>query len=220
MKNTPDKPHNPLALLLALALLTVSLNGCGTSPAGEVAGPSVEPIGAQSPDDPTPSDDFAGAQEPEEDGASKDASFQDAPGSGEDHPEAFDSSSGENQDPAPRESFPPQSDSHLNGSVKTIGQDSFVVSQHFELPTQEEGSSIVVAPAEGSADEVLVTVHVTESTTFEIHTVKNGGVNGDADVEKQKGTFSDIQSDSFLNMDGHYEGADFQADSVIIYHFV
>lgn len=40
-----------------------------------------------------------------------------------------------------------------------------------------------------AVDKVLVTVYFSVETEFEIWTVKNGGVNGDADTEKQKGAF-------------------------------
>ncbi len=193
MKNKTLAPKSlkTFAAGLALALGLSCAGGCGAQPAAEVDIPRPEPIAAPN-----------SVESPDETQQSSDTSSE------------------TDQDPAPGERFPPQSDSHLDGTVKTIGEDSFVVSQHFEIPVQEEGTSMVVAPADGSPDEVLITVHITESTDFEIHTVRNGGTGGDADVEKQSGSFSDIGTGNSLNMDGHYEGDDFHADFVVIYRFV
>ena len=55
---------------------------------------------------------------------------------------------------------------------------------------------------------------------FEIWTVKNGGVNGDSDIEKRQGVFSDMSQGANINMTGNYDGNDFHAKHVIIYNFV
>lgn len=125
--------------------------------------------------------------------------------------------------PSGYDNIPPQSETELMGSVKTIGMDSLVVSQAFDMGTVEQdgvSGDVMVAPAEDSADEVLITVHVTDQTVYEIHTVRNGGVNGDSDVDISAASFSDIRTDLSLTMEGHYENGDFHADRITIYHFV
>lgn len=125
--------------------------------------------------------------------------------------------------PSGYEDIPPQSETELMGSVKTIGTDSLVISQAFDMGTVEQdgvSGDVIVAPAEGSADEVLITVHVTVQTVYEIHTVRNGGINGDSDVDISAASFSDIRTDLSLTMEGHYENGDFHADRVTIYHFI
>ncbi|MCM1388318.1 MAG: hypothetical protein NC231_13400 [Bacillus sp. (in: Bacteria)] len=106
-----------------------------------------------------------------------------------------------------------QLDCELDGSIESIGENSVVINQTFH-PSENESVSYI-----GSA-ETLVTVYFSEETEFEVWTVKNGGVNGDADIEKQQGTFSDLKLDVGLNMTGWYEGNDFYAEKVIIYNFV
>ena len=90
-----------------------------------------------------------------------------------------------------------------------------VLSQSFE---EEEG--VLVAPAEGSPDEVQISVRVSAQTQYEVRTVKNGGVNGDADVEKRSGLFSDLEQDSSVDLVGYYEGEEFVAEKIVIYRFV
>jgi len=129
--------------------------------------------------------------------------------------------SDENAEPAPQNNIAPQSDTELEGNVKSIGEDSFVVSQIFTMPSEDsEEAEIMIAPAEGSADEVLITVHVSENTLYQIHTVKNGGVNGDADVEKTDAGFTDIREKNSITALGYYKDNDFWADNIIIYRFV
>ena len=103
----------------------------------------------------------------------------------------------------------------LYGNVKSIAQGSFVISQAFE-----EGENVMVAPGEGSEDETLVTVYVSESTQYEVKTVKNGGVNGDADVEKSGGSFADLHEDVSVELTGYYEGEEFYAEHICVMKFV
>lgn len=111
------------------------------------------------------------------------------------------------------DSTQPQFDAELDGSIESIGDNSVVINQTFH-PSENESVAYV-----GSA-ETLVTVYFSEETDFEVRTVKNGGVNGDADIEKRQGSFSDLTLNANLNMTGSYEGNDFYARRVIIYNFV
>lgn len=106
----------------------------------------------------------------------------------------------------------PQSDLQLDGNIESIGNSSVTINKTFH-PSANESVSYAV-------DKVLVTVYFSEETEFEIWTVKNGGVNGDADTEKQTGAFSDLKPDASIKMTGSYDGDDFYATHVIIYNFV
>ncbi len=206
------KKFSALSLILALVLTTLA--GCGES-AEEAAPPSVEPIAA-----PASSGENTGNASEEngpvdekspEQGSSGENSSKDGQANLSDQnvPNQSDSASA------------PQSDSELDGNVRTVGTDSFVVSQSFTMPSEDsENAEIMISPAEGSEDEILITVHITESTVYKIHTVKNGGVNGDSDVEKTEGSFADIQEKTSVNAKGYYENGDFWADTIIIFRFV
>lgn len=106
-----------------------------------------------------------------------------------------------------------QASDNVIGSIKSIGNNSVVISRAFE-----EASDMLVMPA--GDNEVLVTVFVSDATTYEVHTVKNGGVNGDADVEREEGSFSDCKENVQIDVFGSWDGDDFNAVSIIIYHFV
>lgn len=108
----------------------------------------------------------------------------------------------------------PQFDTELEGSIESIGDNSVVINQ---IVTGEEDN---VAIAYGGSDKILITVYFSEETEFEVRTVKNSGVNGDADIEKRQGAFSDLKKDAIIHMTGSYEGEDFHAKQVIIYNFV
>ncbi len=105
-----------------------------------------------------------------------------------------------------------QSDLQLDGDIESIGNNSVTINKTFH-PSANESVTY-------TADKVLVTVYFSEETEFEIWTVKNGGVNGDADTEKRQGAFSDLKPDANINMTGSYDGDDFYATHVIIYNFV
>ena len=202
------------AVSLILVLVLASLVGCGEA-AEKAPLPSAEPIAAQSPSEENATHSSEGAEPGNE--SSPDEGLPAEPTNQGDlnNPDQSDTAS------APQNAFAPQSDSELDGTVKTTGTDSFVVSQSFTMPSENsESSEIMVAPAEGSEDEVLITVHTPGDTAYFIHTVKNGGKNGDSDVEKTDAGFGDIQEKVSVNAKGHYEDGDFWADSIIIYRFV
>ncbi|MBD5520768.1 MAG: hypothetical protein HDR03_06015 [Lachnospiraceae bacterium] len=104
-------------------------------------------------------------------------------------------------------------DSILDGSIISIENNSIIINKTFNL-------SSTTAVAYGGDDAVFVTVYFSENTNYEVWTVKNSGVNGDSDIDKREGTFSDIKEQLSVNMTGFYEGDDFYAKQVIIYNFV
>lgn len=113
-----------------------------------------------------------------------------------------------------------QSLEKVTGNVKSIGDQDIVIRRSFEESSNGTDMDILVAPAEGSADEELLTVLVLETTRYEVHTVKNGGVNGDADVETREGRLADLKEKAAVNIWGNFEGENFLAQQVIIFYFV
>lgn len=113
-----------------------------------------------------------------------------------------------------------QSLEKVTGNVKSIGDQDIVICRSFEESSNGTDMDILVAPAEGSADEELLTVLVLETTRYEVHTVKNGGVNGDADVETREGSLADLKEKAVVNIWGNFEGENFLAQQVIIFYFV
>ena len=107
-----------------------------------------------------------------------------------------------------------QSDAELDGNIESIADNSVVINKVFH-PSANTAVSYT-----DDSEKVLVTVYFSEETEFEVWTVKNSGVNGDSDIEKQQSTFSDLKQDTHINMTGSYEGNDFYAKHVIIYNYV
>ena len=119
-----------------------------------------------------------------------------------------------NSNPSQTDNTQSQSDSELDGSIESIADNSMIINKAFH-----PSPNVSVTYAEDS-EKVLVTVYFSEETEFEVCTVKNSGVNGDADTEKRQGTFSDLKQDVHINMTGSYEGDTFHANHVIIYNYV
>ena len=97
---------------------------------------------------------------------------------------------------------------NIGGKVTSIAQDSFVISRVIV----DENGMILVMPGEGGPDEVLTTIHCTDSTVFEHWTIQGGG----AGIEKKEAAFSEIKEGSGLEAEGYFDGEEFVADKVII----
>lgn len=102
-----------------------------------------------------------------------------------------------------------QSDTKLDGNIESIGDNSIVIDKTL-YPSEN------VAVTSGD----LITIYFSEGTEFEVWTVKNSGVNGDSDIEKRQGAFSDLKEQATVKLTGDYEGNAFYAKHVIIYSFV
>ena len=100
----------------------------------------------------------------------------------------------------------------LSGKVRSIGQNSVVISKIFVEESEDGNGSIVFLPGEGDREEELVTVNVTDATEFHHWTIKNGG----GDIDMRESSFSEIEVGSGLEMSGYYEGETFIASKVII----
>lgn len=105
-----------------------------------------------------------------------------------------------------------QTNSELEGNIESIGDNSIVINKTFH-----PSSNTAVSYGD---EKVLVTVYFSEETKYEVWTVKNGGVNGDSDIDKREGGFSDIKNQLSVKLTGVYKGNDFHAKQVIIYNFV
>lgn len=136
----------------------------------------------------------------------------------EDRIDFADASEGEgNRIPAQAGNAQVQANSELDGTIESIDENSVVINKTFLL---SEDTAVSYAVSYGDSEKVLVNVYFSEETEFEVWTVKNGGVNGDADVEKRQGAFSDLGQGANINMTGYYDENDFHAKHVILYNFV
>ena len=108
----------------------------------------------------------------------------------------------------------------LDGNVRGIGDNGIVI---IKVKTEEleDGVSLAIQPASGNETaEDYVDVNFTDDTTFELHVVKNGGVNPDEDVTVKEASISDIVGDMSVTLEGYYDGEVFVARKVVLYEFV
>ncbi len=108
----------------------------------------------------------------------------------------------------------------LDGNVRGIGDNGIVI---IKVKTEEleDGVSLAIQPASGNETaEDYVDVNFTDDTTFELHVVKNGGVNPDEDVTVKEASISDIVGDMSVTLEGYYDGEIFVAGKVVLYEFV
>ena len=94
----------------------------------------------------------------------------------------------------------------LDGNVRGIGDNGIVI---IKVKTEEleDGVSLAIQPASGNETaEDYVDVNFTDDTTFELHVVKNGGVNPDEDVTVKEASISDIVGDMSVTLEGYYDG--------------
>lgn len=98
-------------------------------------------------------------------------------------------------------------DSIIGGKVRSIAQDSLVISR-----TLVDENGYVTMPEAGSPDEELVTIRCTDSTEFEHWTIQSGGVG----IEKKEAAFSDIKEDGGLEAKGYFDGEEFVANKIMI----
>ena len=108
----------------------------------------------------------------------------------------------------------------LDGNVRGTGDNGIVI---IKVKTEEleDGVSLAIQPASGNETaEDYVDVNFTDDTTFELHVVKNGGVNPDEDVTVKEASISDIVGDMSVTLEGYYDGEVFVAGKVVLYEFV
>lgn len=100
----------------------------------------------------------------------------------------------------------------IGGKVRSVFQDSFVLSRTLWEDSADGQGSFVVMPEAGSSEEELVTVRFTDSAVFERWTIQGGG----ADIKKEEASFSEIQEGTGLEAQGFFDGEEFLAEKVII----
>lgn len=179
------------AIYLCTALLLATVPGCGASGDGEAAPAAMD------------ADIDHGAADETGNDSDNEGSLAPAP-----------NTPSEAEMPEDSE-VPAGAEETITGSVKSIGDNSIVLSKAEVISEQE-----MVAMVGDSPNEDLVTVRFSENTEFVVETVKNNGINGDSDVESRKGSFSDLKEQSSLDLTGSYEGEDFLASQVILYIFL
>lgn len=100
----------------------------------------------------------------------------------------------------------------IGGKVRSVSQDSFVISLTLSEESADGYGSVVVMPEAGSPEEELVTVRCMDSTVFKQWTIKGSG----EDIKEEEAVFSEIQEGTGLEAQGYFDGKEFLAEKVII----
>ncbi len=182
-------------MLVTLAAAISMLSGCGK--AGEEAMQETNSLNENGNNENTPQNEDA-EEEKDSNTETKNADLNDT--------------KAENGEPE-EESFSENSE-ELEGMVQSIGEGSVVISRIFSEKSEEDGLYYVSGVAEGSDEEELVTVSVTEDTKFQVRTIKNGG----EDVTEREGTFEDMKKDMIVNVTGYMDnaGEEIRASEIVI----
>lgn len=107
---------------------------------------------------------------------------------------------------------PEKGEEHLSGRVRSMGDNSVIISKIFIEESEDGNSDIVYLPGEEDQKEELVTVNFTNHTEFHYWVIKSGGDN----IDMRESSFSEIKEGSNLEMYGNYDGEAFIASKVII----
>lgn len=182
-------------MLVTLAAAISMLSGCGK--AGEEAMQETNSLNENGDNENAPQNEDA-EEEKDSNTETKNADLNDT--------------KAENGEPE-EESFSENSE-ELEGMVQSIGEGSVVISRIFSEKSEEDGLYYVSGVAEGSDEEELVTVSVTEDTKFQVRTIKNGG----EDVTEREGTFEDMKKDMIVNVTGYMDnaGEEIRASEIVI----
>ncbi len=122
--------------------------------------------------------------------------------------ENSDSSGDDASDTVSEEPADREEDKELTGIVVSVGEDSVVLS---ETVTEYMDENIWAA-SEGDQ----ITVYFSNVVSYEYKTVRNSGVNGEADVERREGNFADIGEGTTLELTGSWQGEAFYAEEAVI----
>ncbi len=195
---------------LLLAALLLAAGGCGNK-TEQLVEPVVESVTE-------PEDNAGSAEDGSGEEAGKEAAGENDSGSENPGKEAAGENNSGNENPDEGQNTPVGEDS-FEGVVREINEkDNFVVVSKMFTEEADGGGQIAVVLGEGTEGEELITVYFTESTTFKIKTVKNGG----EEVTEKEGAFSDIRKESILEFKGKMDakGEEFLADETVIYEFI
>lgn len=100
----------------------------------------------------------------------------------------------------------------LSGNVLSLSENSFTITP-METTVYDDGSSVGAVPAPGYEDSVpKITVKYTDATVFTVRVISGNG----ASYTDEEGDSSDLATGVLVDLEGAYEGEEFQADHVII----
>lgn len=187
-------------MLVTLAAAISMLSGCGK--AGEEAMQETNSLNENGDNENTPQNEDA-EEEKDSNTETKNADLNDTK-----------AENGEPDGGEPEEESFSENSEELEGMVQSIGEGSVVISRIFSEKSEEDGLYYVSGVAEGSDEEELVTVSVTEDTKFQVRTIKNGG----EDVTEREGTFEDMKKDMIVNVTGYMDnaGEEIRASEIVI----
>ena len=187
-------------MLVTLAATISMLSGCGT--AGEEAMQETNSLNENGNNENAPQNEDA-EEEKDSNTETKNADLNDTK-----------AENGEPDGGGPEEESFSENSEELEGMVQSIGEGSVVISRIFSEKSEEDGLYYVSGVAEGSDEEELVTVSVTEDTKFQVRTIKNGG----EDVTEREGTFEDMKKDMIVNVTGYMDnaGEEIRASEIVI----
>lgn len=105
---------------------------------------------------------------------------------------------------------PEKQETELTGSILSLEGDSFVISR-IETTTYEDGTQLCVSASPGSEDQFeKVTVKYTQATPVTVRTITGRG----AAYTDREGSSEDLKAELMVELEGGYEGEEFQADSI------
>lgn len=187
-------------MLVTLAATISMLSGCGK--AGGEAMQETNSLNENGDNENTPQNEDA-EEEKDSNTETKNADLNDTK-----------AENGEPDGGEPEEESFSENSEELEGMVQSIGEGSVVISRIFSEKSEEDGLYYVSGVAEGSDEEELVTVSVTEDTKFQVRTIKNGG----EDVTEREGTFEDMKKDMIVNVTGYMDnaGEEIRASEIVI----
>lgn len=115
------------------------------------------------------------------------------------------------------ESKPQADTAELNGTVRSVSADRFVISKiNVE---HHEDYDIAVSVADGAPGEELITVYVTDTAVYQYLTVKNSGIRPE-DITSREGSYGDLQEGLTVILKGYWEEDSFYADEVEMEKFI
>ena len=190
-----------------LSLMITAAAGCGNTPTAEnssTASPQAVPAAEATAEDASQQGQDDGGSE--KDGANREGAENNGPEStAPENKEAGNEAAGNSEAENPEFIF-------IGGKVRSVSQDSFVLSRTLYEESDGGQGSVVVMPEAGSPAEELVTIRCMDSTVFLRWTIKGGG----EDIKEEEAAFSELQDGTGLEAQGYFDGDEFIAEKVII----
>lgn len=114
------------------------------------------------------------------------------------------------------ESKPQADTAELNGTVRSVSADRFVISKIYV--EHHDDYDIAVSVADGAQGEELITVYVTDTAVYQYLTVKNSGINPE-DITSREGSYGDLQEGLTVILKGYWEEDSFYANELVMERF-